>query len=48
MGCLNSEKVIPAEAIREYSNLTGIPFAAMDAVIHQPYGGYPEATYRFY
>jgi glutaconate CoA-transferase subunit A len=42
------EEVIAEESIRKYPNLTEIPFAAVDALVHQPYGGYPGATYGFY
>lgn len=45
---ITTEQVIPEEAIRKYPNLTEIPFMAVDAIIHQPYGGYPGASYGFY
>ncbi|MBA7545967.1 3-oxoadipate CoA-transferase subunit A [subsurface metagenome] len=45
---VTAEEIIPTESIRRYPNLTGIPFLAVDAVIHQPYGGYPGACYGFY
>lgn len=45
---VTTEEIIPEESIRKYPNLTEIPFAAVDKVIHQPYGGYPGAVYGFY
>lgn len=45
---ITTEEIIPEDSIRKYPNLTEIPFAAVDALIHQPYGGYPGAVYGFY
>ncbi len=45
---LTAEEIIPEDSIRKYPNLTEIPFPAVDALIHQPYGGYPGAVYGFY
>lgn len=45
---ITTEKIIPEDSIRKYPNLTEIPFFATDTLIHQPYGGYPGATYGFY
>lgn len=45
---VTTERIIPEETIRTYPNLTEIPFPVVDAVIHQPYGGYPGASYGFY
>lgn len=45
---VTAEEIIPEESIRKYPNLTEIPFAAVDSVIHQSHGGYPGAVYGFY
>jgi glutaconate CoA-transferase subunit A len=45
---VTAEKIVSEESIRKYPNLTEIPFPAVDAVIHQPNGGYPGAVYGFY
>ena len=45
---ITTEEIIPEDSIRKYPNLTEIPFAAVDALIRQPYGGYPGAVYGFY
>lgn len=45
---ITTEKILPEESIRNYPNLTEIPFLAVDAVILQPYGAYPGLTYGFY
>jgi len=45
---VTAEDIIAEDSIRKYPNLTETPFAAVDAVIHQPYGGYPGAVYGFY
>ena len=45
---VTTEKIIPEDNIRVYPNLTEIPYAAVDAVIEQPYGAYPGVCYGFY
>jgi len=45
---VTAEKILPEESIRRYPNLTEIPFPMTDAVVHQPFGGYPGAVYGFY
>ena len=45
---VTTEKIIPNENIRTYPNLTEIPYAAVDALIEQPYGAYPGASYGFH
>ena len=45
---VTAEEIVSEESIRRYPNLTEIPFLAVDAVIHQPYGGYPGAVYGSY
>jgi glutaconate CoA-transferase subunit A len=45
---ITAERIIPEESIRKYPNLTEIPFVAVDSIVHQPYGGYPGATYGFH
>lgn len=44
---MTTERVIPTDTIRRYPNLTEIPYVAVDAVIEQPYGTYPGASYGF-
>ncbi len=45
---VTTEKIIPNENIRTYPNLTEIPYAAVDALVEQPYGAYPGASYGSY
>ncbi|MBP8980918.1 MAG: CoA transferase subunit A [Syntrophobacterales bacterium] len=45
---VTAEKLIPNENIRTYPNLTEIPYAAVDALIEQPYAAYPGASYGFH
>ncbi|HPC32309.1 MAG TPA: CoA transferase [Syntrophales bacterium] len=45
---VTTEKIIPNENIRTYPNLTEIPYAAVDALIEQPYAAYPGASYGFH
>jgi glutaconate CoA-transferase subunit A len=45
---ITTEEIITDESIRSYPNLTEIPFLAVDAVVHQPLGGFPGAVYGFY
>jgi len=45
---ITAEKTIPSADMRRYPNLTEIPYVAVDAVVHQPYGAYPGLTYGFY
>jgi len=42
------EQVIPNSSIRNHPNLTEIPFAVVDAVVEQPFGAYPGASYGYY
>ena len=45
---VTTEQIISNENIRTYPNLTEIPYAAVDALIEQPYGAYPGASYGFH
>ncbi len=45
---VTTEQIIPSENIRTYPNLTEIPYATVDALIEQPYGAYPGASYGHY
>ncbi len=45
---MTTEKVISADSIRQYPNLTEIPYPAVDAVIEQPFASYPGASYGHY
>jgi glutaconate CoA-transferase subunit A len=43
-----AEEIVTTESIRQYPNLTEIPYVAVDAVVEQPFGGYPGAVYGYY
>lgn len=45
---VTTERIIPNENIRTYPNLTEIPYATVDALVEQPYGAYPGASYGYY
>ena len=45
---VTTEQIIPSENIRNYPNLTEIPYPAVDALIEQPFGCYPGACYGYY
>lgn len=45
---VTTEQIIPTDNIRKYPNLTEIPYPAVDALIEQPFGGYPGACYGYY
>ncbi|HOK05843.1 MAG TPA: CoA transferase [Syntrophales bacterium] len=45
---VTTERIIPNENVRTYPNLTEIPYAAVDALVEQPFGAYPGASYGFY
>jgi len=45
---VTTEKIIPNENIRNYPNLTEIPYVAVDTLIEQPFGAYPGASYGFH
>jgi glutaconate CoA-transferase subunit A len=38
---ISTEEIIDTEDIRHNPGLTKIPFYAVDAVVHQPFGAYP-------
>jgi glutaconate CoA-transferase, subunit A len=45
---VTTEQIIPNENIRNYPNLTEIPYPVVDAVIEQPFGSTPGACYGYY
>jgi glutaconate CoA-transferase, subunit A len=45
---VTTEQIIPNENIRNYPNLTEIPYPAVDAVVEQPFGATPGACYGYY
>jgi glutaconate CoA-transferase subunit A len=45
---VTTERIIPNDNIRTYPNLTEIPYATVDALVEQPYGAYPGASYGYY
>lgn len=45
---VTTEQVIPDSSIRNYPNLTEIPFPVVDAVVDQPFGATPGACYGNY
>jgi glutaconate CoA-transferase subunit A len=47
-GIVSCEELISNEAIRNYPNLTEIPFLAVHAVCPQKFGGYPGAVWGYH
>lgn len=45
---VTTENIISEDNIRNYPNLTEIPHPAVDAIVHQPFGCYPGASYGFH
>lgn len=45
---ISTEQILSNVRIRNYPNLTTIPFPAVDAVVHQPFGATPGACYGYY
>lgn len=45
---MTTEKVIPSDNIRNYPNLTEIPFPVVDTVTEVPFGAHPGACYGNY
>ncbi len=45
---LTCEELVPTEQIRRRGNMTLIPFYCVDAVVHVPYGCYPQSCYGYY
>ena len=39
--CVSAEEIIDTEDVRHNPGLTKIPYYAVDAVVHQPFGAYP-------
>ncbi len=44
---MSAEQIIPNDNIRNYPNLTEIPYLCVDAVVEQPFGAYPGAVYGY-
>jgi glutaconate CoA-transferase, subunit A len=45
---LSVDQIIPKENIRNYPNLTAIPYTVVDEVVEQPFGATPGASYGHY
>jgi glutaconate CoA-transferase subunit A len=45
---MSTEVLLPEEAIRQYPNLTEIPYPVVDAVCEQQFGSWPGAVYGMY
>ncbi len=45
---VTTEQIIPNSSIRNYPNLTEIPYPVVDAVVDQPFGATPGACYGHY
>lgn len=45
---ITTEHIIPSSSIRNFPNLTEIPYPVVDAVVHQPFGATPGACYGNY
>jgi glutaconate CoA-transferase subunit A len=45
---VTAEQIISNESIRNYPNLTEIPYLVVDALIEQPFGAYPGLCYGHY
>ncbi|MBW1787184.1 MAG: CoA transferase subunit A [Deltaproteobacteria bacterium] len=45
---VTAEQIISNDMIRNHPNLTEIPYPAVDAVVEQPYGSTPGASYGYY
>ncbi|MFZ5634405.1 MAG: CoA transferase subunit A [Bacillota bacterium] len=45
---ITCEEIIPTDQIRRRGNLTLIPFYCVDAVVHVPYGCFPQSCYGYY
>lgn len=45
---ITCEEIVPTEEIRRQGNMTLIPFYCVDAVVHVPYGCYPQSCYGYY
>lgn len=45
---ITCEEIVPTEAIRSQGNMTLIPFYCVDAVVHVPYGCFPQSCYGYY
>lgn len=42
------EELVDTEELREYPEYNQIPFIHVSAVVHEPFGAYPTACYRYY
>jgi acyl CoA:acetate/3-ketoacid CoA transferase alpha subunit len=45
---VSCEEIVPTKFFRDNSNYTTIPYHYIDAVVEQPFGAYPTATYGYY
>ncbi len=45
---VSCEEIISSEETRNYPEMTTIPYIYVDAVVEQPWGSHPTATYRYY
>ena len=45
---ITCEEIVPTDYIRRQGNLTLIPFYCVDAVVHLPYGCFPQSCYGYY
>ena len=45
---VSCEEIISSEQTRNYSEMTTIPHIYVNAIVEQPWGSYPTATYRYY
>lgn len=45
---MSTEVILPNDSIRQYPNLTEIPFPVVDAVCEQQFGSWPGAVYGMY
>ena len=45
---VSCEEIISSEETRTYPEMTTIPYIYVSAIVEQPWGSYPTATYRYY
>jgi acyl CoA:acetate/3-ketoacid CoA transferase alpha subunit len=45
---VSCEEIVPTEFFRSHSDYTTVPYHYIDAVVEQPFGAYPTATYGYY
>lgn len=44
----SAEEIVPTEEIRKYLDRTIIPYYQVDAVVHAPFGSYPDDMVYLY